>query len=63
MNIHQFAVEDWWISDYQAYNNKTLATISIDCIEDSELLVLSGKTKKSFCEMYTVADFFGKNQY
>ncbi|WEK70451.1 MAG: Crp/Fnr family transcriptional regulator [Candidatus Chryseobacterium colombiense] len=61
MHILQFAMEDWWISDYQAYNNKTLATISIDCIEDSELLVLSRENKEKLCrEMHTVSDFFRK---
>ncbi len=61
MHILQFAMEDWWISDYQAYNNKTLATIAIDCIEDSELLVISRENKEKLCsEMHTVANFFRK---
>ncbi|WP_426480057.1 Crp/Fnr family transcriptional regulator [Chryseobacterium sp. R2ACT005] len=61
MHILQFAMEDWWVSDYQAYNNKTLATISIDCIEDSELLVISRENKEKLCsEMHTVANFFRK---
>jgi len=61
MHILQFAMEDWWISDYQAYNNKTLATISIDCIEDSELLVLSRENKEKLCsEMHSVTNFFRK---
>lgn len=61
MHILQFAMEDWWISDYQAYNNNTLATISIDCIEDSELLVISKENKEKLCsEMHTLANFFRK---
>lgn len=36
--IFQFAVEDWWITDREAFFSKTPATINIDCLEDSELL-------------------------
>lgn len=36
--IYQFAVEDWWITDREAFFNRTKATINIDCLEDSELL-------------------------
>ncbi|WP_223605773.1 Crp/Fnr family transcriptional regulator [Chryseobacterium sp. OSA05B] len=61
MHILQFAMEDWWISDYQAYNNQTPATIAIDCIEDAELLVISRDNKEKLCsEMHNVANFFRK---
>jgi len=36
--IYQFAVEDWWITDWEAFLKKTKATINIDCLEDCELL-------------------------
>lgn len=61
MHILQFAMEDWWISDYQAYVNHTSATIAIDCIEDCELLVLSRDDKEKVCtELHSVANFFRK---
>lgn len=61
MHILQFAMEDWWISDYQAYINHTPATVSIDCIEDCELLVLSRDNKEKLCdELHSVANFFRK---
>lgn len=47
--ILQFAVEDWWISDFEAYNKHTPATLSIDCIEDSEVLVLSYENREKLC--------------
>jgi CRP-like cAMP-binding protein len=61
IHILQFAMEDWWISDYQAYMNNTPATIAIDCIEDCELLVLSSANKEKLCEeFHSIANFFRK---
>lgn len=61
IHILQFAMEDWWISDYQAFNNSTPATIAIDCIEDCELLVLSRNDKEKLChELNNISNFFRK---
>lgn len=61
VHILQFAMEDWWISDYQALNNRTPATIAIDCIEDCELLVLSRDNKEKLCnELHSISEFFRK---
>jgi CRP-like cAMP-binding protein len=45
--IFQFAVEDWWITDREAFFSQTKATINIDCLEDCELLgiTLENRTK------------------
>src|SRR5438067_2511270 len=40
-HILQFAMEDWWISDPQAYHNRTNATLNIDCLEDTKVLLIS----------------------
>lgn len=37
-HILQFSMEDWWVSDYQAYNTGTRAVYTIQCLEDVELL-------------------------
>jgi CRP-like cAMP-binding protein len=59
--ILQFAMEDWWITDYQAYFSKTKASLNIDCIEDVELLCLSLKNRDKICaEMHKVEHFFRK---
>lgn len=61
IHILQFAMQDWWISDYQALNNGTPASIAIDCIEDCELLVLSRDHKEKLCkELHNISDFFRK---
>ncbi len=59
--ILQFALEDWWITDYQAYFKETPATISVDCIEECELLCLSLYNREKLCaEMHKIEHFFRK---
>jgi CRP-like cAMP-binding protein len=42
-HILKFAVENWWISDLESYNNNLPSKNSIDAIEDSELLLIEKK--------------------
>lgn len=58
-HILQFAMEDWWICDYQAYFNQTPATLSIDCIEAVEVLCLSLQNRDKLCaELHKIEHFF-----
>ncbi|TBX68691.1 Crp/Fnr family transcriptional regulator [Flavobacterium silvisoli] len=60
-HIMQFAMEDWWITDYQAYFNETNATLNIDCIEASEVLCLSLRNREKLCaDMHKIEHFFRK---
>ncbi|MBC7920427.1 MAG: Crp/Fnr family transcriptional regulator [Ferruginibacter sp.] len=60
-HIIQFGLQDWWITDYQAYYYHTTATVNIDCIEDSELLCLSNHNREKLCaEMHKIEHFFRK---
>lgn len=60
-HIMQFAMEDWWISDYQAYLNETNATLNIDCVENVELLCLSLHNRNKICsELHKIEHFFGQ---
>lgn len=60
-HIIQFGLPDWWITDYEAYYYQTKATVSIDCIEDCELLCLSIENREKLCaEMHKVEHFFRK---
>jgi CRP-like cAMP-binding protein len=57
--IMQFAMEDWWITDYQAYFNETKANLSIDCIEEVELLCLSLHNRDKICaDLHKIEHFF-----
>ncbi|WP_143306290.1 Crp/Fnr family transcriptional regulator [Chitinophaga vietnamensis] len=58
-HILQFAWEDWWITDYQAYFNETKASLSIDCIEEVEVLCLSLYNREKICaDLHKVEHFF-----
>ena len=60
-HILQFGLQNWWITDFQAYFNQTKSTLYIDCIENSELLCLSLLNKEKLCsEMHQMEHFFRK---
>lgn len=39
-NIIQFAIENWWIGDFDAFYNRVSSKFYIEAIEDSELLAI-----------------------
>ena len=39
-HILRFAIENWWLSDPESYNNDTPSKNNIDALEDSELLLI-----------------------
>ncbi len=59
--ILNFAMENWWISDFQAYFSQTKATLNVTCLEDSELLCLSFENREKLCaELHKMEHFFRK---
>ena len=57
--IMQFAMEDWWISDYQAYFSQSKATLNIDCIEEVEILCLTLHNRDKICaDLHKIEHFF-----
>ena len=48
-HILAFAMEDWWDNDFQAYYTKTRATLSLVCLEDTEVLCLSLENFHALC--------------
>lgn len=60
-HIMQFAMEDWWVTDYQAYFNQTKAVLDVECLEDTELLCLSLENREKVCaELHKAEHFFRK---
>jgi len=58
-HILQFAWEDWWITDYQAYFNQTQAKLTIDCIDEVEVLCLSLHNRDKICsDLHKIEHFF-----
>jgi CRP-like cAMP-binding protein len=39
----QFAIKDWWISDFIAIYNNEHATLTVECITDSNIIEFSAK--------------------
>lgn len=44
--VLQFAIEDWWISDMASFTDRTPSKMTIEALEDCELLVLSVSEKQ-----------------
>jgi CRP-like cAMP-binding protein len=60
-HILQFAMENWWATDYDAFVNRTKARISIDCIEDCELLYITYEDReKLLSEIHKMERFWRK---
>jgi CRP-like cAMP-binding protein len=60
-HIVYFAFADWWISDFYAFYNQEKATLTIDCIEETELLCISFENREKLCsELHKIEYFFRK---
>jgi CRP-like cAMP-binding protein len=60
-HIIQFANENCWITDQNAFYNQKHAIFNIVCMEDSELLCLSYENREKLCaEMHKMERFFRK---
>jgi CRP/FNR family transcriptional regulator len=58
-HILQFAMEQYWTSDFQAFQNQVPATLFIDCIEDSEFFCLRLENRERLCrEIPKMTNFF-----
>ncbi|MEO7214567.1 MAG: Crp/Fnr family transcriptional regulator [Mucilaginibacter sp.] len=49
-HIVSFAMEDWWESDFHAYYTQTEATMSLICLEDTEVLCLTLENYRNLCD-------------
>jgi CRP-like cAMP-binding protein len=59
MFILQFATSNWWASDYSALNDGVAATVSIDCITDTEVLSITSEDREKLCsENHQLSYFF-----
>jgi CRP-like cAMP-binding protein len=62
--IVQFAMENWWISDYPAYARQAPATICIQALEDCIVLELDVRAKQELCEAVPkMSVFFGTKAF
>jgi CRP-like cAMP-binding protein len=49
-HIVSFAMEDWWESDFYAYYTQSDATMSLICLEDTEVLCLTLEDYRKLCD-------------
>lgn len=58
-HIIQFAKENWWMSDYQAFFQETKATVFIQCIEAGEVLASTLETREKLsAEFHKMEHFY-----
>lgn len=51
-HIVAFAMEDWWESDFSAFFNQAKATMSLECVEDTEVFYLSLADYHEICRRF-----------
>nr|WP_298789750.1 Crp/Fnr family transcriptional regulator [uncultured Allomuricauda sp.] len=60
-HILRFAMEHWWITDYESFVEQVPSKIFIDCLEDCELLYISFENRdKLTSEMHKMERFWAK---
>ena len=37
----QFAIKNWWISDFTAINNNNLSELSVECVQEANIIQIS----------------------
>jgi CRP-like cAMP-binding protein len=58
-HIVSFAMEDWWESDYLALHTRGKATMSLQCIEDTDVFCLSLDGYQKLCaDLHKMEHFF-----
>lgn len=62
-HILQLAMEEWWFSDPNAFNNGTPATLNVDCLEDTETLSISFESKERLCATSRKMEYFFRKKY
>ena len=57
----QFAVKDWWISDYIAIHNDESATLTIECLKESKVIEFNAEKLNSIYKLYPEYEAFQRN--
>jgi len=60
-HILQFGMENWWVTDAEAFHHKTKSTLIVDCLEDTQTLSLTLEDKEKLSnELPKMKTFFLK---
>jgi CRP-like cAMP-binding protein len=54
----QFAIKNWWISDFMAIYNNELSTLTIECITDSNIIEFNAKKLNGIYSLFPEFEAF-----
>ena len=57
----QFAIKNWWISDYIAIHNNESATLTVECLKESEIIEFNAKKLNGILTLFPEYEPFQRN--
>ena len=57
----QFAIKNWWISDYIAIHNNELANLTVECLKESEVIEFNAKKLNGILTLFPEYEPFQRN--
>lgn len=57
----QFAIKNWWISDYIAIHNKEAAILTIECLKESEVIEFNAEKLDEMLTLFPEYEPFQRN--
>jgi CRP-like cAMP-binding protein len=57
----QFAIKNWWISDYIAIHNKKPATLNVECLKKSKVIEFNAKKLDEIFALFPEFEPFQRN--
>ena len=60
-HILRFAIENWWMSDYESYNSGDPSKCNIDALEDTEILLIKKESFDALCNVIPKLKAFKDN--
>jgi len=57
----QFGIRNWWISDYIAIYNNESATLTVECLTESNVIEFNAKKLNGIFELYPEYEPFQRN--
>ena len=57
----QFAVKNWWISDYIAIHNNESATLTVECLKESSVIEFDAKKLNGILTLFPEYEPFQRN--
>lgn len=57
----QFGIENWWISDYIAIHNKESATLTVECLKESNVIEFNAKQLNGIFSLFPEYEPFQRN--